>query len=195
MARADDSCARIPRELVAAPQIALIGSIGTETLDAFQEQLAAAESGGTGPIAVELTTSGGDAEMGRRIALEVRLAGERLGRRLIFIGKTEVYSAGVTVMSAFPPEDRYLTADTQLLVHCRKLEKKLELEGPLKASRIRVQQIISEIEASLELEQEGYRDLIRGSDVAFEEVEEKAEKGWYLRADEALKRRLIAAIV
>ncbi|HEY0626574.1 MAG TPA: peptidase S14 [Allosphingosinicella sp.] len=194
MARADDPSKELPRDLVAKPQISLTGSVGQDTLQAFRDQLATAEEG-EGSIALELTTSGGDAEMGRRMALEVRLARERLGRRLIFIGKTEVYSAGVTIMSGFPPEDRYLTADTQLLIHCRKLEKELQLEGPLKASRIRVQQLISEIDASLELEREGYDDLIRGSDVTFEEVEEKAEKGWYLRADEALARRLIAGVV
>ena len=196
MARSDEGEKRLKRELVAAPQIRLMGTIGTDTLESFHKQLATAEQETTeGAIVMELTTSGGDAEIGRRLSLEMKLARERLSRPFLFVGKTEVYSAGVTIMSGFPPRDRYLTADTQLLVHCRKMEKKLDLSGPLKASRIQVQQVISEIDASLELQQEGYRDLIDGSDVQFEEVEEKAELGWYLRADEALARKLIAGIV
>lgn len=61
-------------------------------------------------VAVEISTLGGDAELARRLVLEVGLARERLGKRLVFLGKTCVYSA-VTLMSAFAKDDRYLTRD------------------------------------------------------------------------------------
>jgi ATP-dependent protease ClpP protease subunit len=179
---------------VETPQVRLLGSIDDDMLSSFLDQMARAREG-EGPIAVEVTTTGGDAETGRRIALELKLARRRLGRRILFIGKTAVYSAGATIMSAFPVEDRYLSEDTMLLVHCRKLEKTLELEGPLRASRQRVNQLLSEIETGLRLERQGFADLIEGSRVTMAEVEEKAAGNWYIPAEEAVERRLVAAIV
>src|SRR5687768_16020494 len=100
MARSDDDRSSLPDMLVAAPQVRLHGAIDDGTLAAFLDQIGKAE--GTGPIAVEVTTTGGDAEIGRRLALEVRIARERLKRRLVFVGKTVVYSAGATIMGGFP---------------------------------------------------------------------------------------------
>ena len=195
MARSDNE--QPSAEIVALarnPHIRLAGSITDQTLASLNEQLWKVEDG-SGPIAVELTTTGGDAEIGRRLALEVRLARERIGRRLVFIGKTIVYSAGATMMSGFPREDRFLTPDTMLLIHCRILQKSLELNGPLKSARIQVQQVVSEIDAGLKLEQEGFAALIEGSDVSMDEIMCCAEMGWYVPAAEALDRRLVAGIV
>jgi hypothetical protein len=51
-----------------------------------------------------VTTLGGDAEMARRILLEIdRVRQWRQGRggsRFLFLGKTIVYSAGVTITTA-----------------------------------------------------------------------------------------------
>src|SRR4051794_33040053 len=68
---------------------------------------------------IEVTTNGGDAELARRLVLEIELARKRLGRRFVFVGKTQVHSAGITIMSAFPREDRYLSRDSTLLIHGR----------------------------------------------------------------------------
>jgi ATP-dependent protease ClpP protease subunit len=193
MARSDDDRATIA-SLAQAPQVRLLGSVDEAMLNAFHEQLAAA-AGGEGPIGVEITSTGGDADIGRRLALEVRLAGERLRRRLAFIGKTVVYSAAATFMGGFPRKDRYLTADAVLLVHCRQLEKTLDLEGPLKASRNRVAQLLGEIENGLILQEEGYAALIEGSSVSMDEISTKAEDGWYIQADEAVSRGLVAGLV
>src|SRR4051794_32935073 len=67
-----------------APQVRLLGRIDETLLQSFHDQLATVPKG-EGEIAVELMTFGGDAEIGRRLALEFRLAGTRLHRRLVFI--------------------------------------------------------------------------------------------------------------
>ena len=191
---ADPGGATLPLELVAKPHIRRHGPVGETTLDAFLTQLEAAEQG-EGPIAVEITSTGGDADTAHRIALEIGLARRALGRRLVFIGKTIVYSAAVTVMGAFPREDRFLTGDATLLIHCRKLEKTLELEGPLPASAQRVRQLLSEIDNGLRLEAEGFARLIEGSGISLEEIQRKAADNWYLPAADALDRGLIAGLL
>ena len=69
-----------------------------------------------GSILVELFTDGGDAEIGRRLAQEVRLLREQHNRDIWFLGKTLVASAGITIMSAFPKEKRWRTRDAALLI-------------------------------------------------------------------------------
>ena len=192
MARSDDIAAEV-RQLARTPQVRLLGTVSEAMLNVFQDQLAAAEPGG--PIAVEITSMGGDADIGRRLALEVGLARERLNRRLVFVGKTAVYSAATTVMGGFPREDRYLTRDAVLLIHCRQLQRSLELSGPLGASRVRLNQILGEIEASVQLQQEGYAALVEGSRVSIDEITAEAEAGWYVRAEEALARGLVAGLI
>ena len=192
MARSDDIAAKV-RQLARAPQVRLLGTVSEAMLNAFQDQLAAAEPGG--PIAVEITSMGGDADIGRRLALEVGLARERLNRRLVFVGKTAVYSAATTVMGGFPREDRYLTRDAVLLIHCRQLQRSLELSGPLGASRVRLNQILGEIEIGVQLQQEGYAALVEGSRVSLDEITAEAEAGWYVRAEEALARGLVAGLI
>lgn len=193
MARSDDIPAEI-RQLAQAPQVRLLGNVSEEMVNAFRDQLSAIEAG-DGAVAVELTSLGGDAEMGRRLALEVGLARDRLGRRLVFIGKTAIYSAAATVMGGFAVQDRYLTRDTLLLVHCRQMERTLDLGGPLGASRNRVAQLLGEIESGLALQEEGYAALVEGSDVPMGEIREKAQDGWYVQAEEALARGLVAGLV
>ena len=193
MARSDDIAAEV-RQLARTPQVRLLGTVSEAMLNVFQHQLAAAEPG-EGPIAVEITSMGGDADIGRRLALEVGLARERLNRRLVFVGKTAVYSAATTVMGGFPREDRYLTRDAVLLIHCRQLQRSLELSGPLGASRVRLNQILGEIEIGVQLQQEGYAALVEGSRVSLDEITAEAEAGWYVRAEEALARGLVAGLI
>jgi ATP-dependent Clp protease protease subunit len=176
------------------PHVRLAGSVDDSMLDSFMSQIASVPAGEE-PIVVELMTLGGGAETGRRLALEVRIARERLGRRIVFLGKTAVYSAGVTVMSGFPRADRFLSSDAVLLIHCRRLDMTLELNGPLKANALRVKELASEIEIGLRLEEEGFADLIRDSQVSMEELMERASANWYMQAAEAAARGIVAAIV
>jgi hypothetical protein len=53
-----------------------------------------------GQIAVELTTSGGDADLARRIGMDIEIATEHFGREIFFIGKT------ISTWQALPPWHR-----------------------------------------------------------------------------------------
>lgn len=178
-----------------SPQISLLGEVLEEVVEAFLTQLAEAEKG-HGDIALQITTPGGDAELGRRMVLEVEEARKRLAdRRFLFLGKTQVYSAGVTLMSAFPCKDRYLTRDTVLLIHGRQLEETVEISGPMRASLAQVQALEEQIKVGLHHEEENFRRLIEGCDISLDELCDKALHNWYLPADEALKRGLVAGLI
>jgi len=176
------------------PQISLVGDIDKFSVERFLDQLGTAEKAG-GDIAVELTTLGGDPEMARRIVLEIDRARARLSGRFLFLGKTVVYSAGATIMSGFPRADRWLSADAMLMIHCRKLDKTVELSGPIRSSLPLIEALKAQIETGIALEETNFRRLIQGSDVSLEEVFERALYNWYLDAAEALRRGLVAGIL
>ena len=188
-----------PRELIHDPHIRLHGEIDHAKLDTLLDGFASAEGDAENsgaPLAIEVCTLGGDAEVGRRMVLEIGLARERLkGRRLIFIGKTIVYSAGVTIMSAFPREDRFVTPDGIFLLHCRQLDKTIELSGPMRGSMPLVESLCEQLKLGCAMEIDGFERLIEGSDIALDEVLEKGLHNWYLTAEDALERKLIAGIV
>ena len=187
-----------PREAAPAcldrPQISLVGSVDQPMVEKLVGALREAERGEE-DLAIELTTLGGGADLARRMALEVEQARARRSGRLLFLGKTTVYSAGMTVMAAFPREDRYLASDAVLMIHCRQLEEKVELSGPIRSSMPKLEALKAQIELGLELEEAGFRQLIEGSDIGLDELWDKALHDWYLPAEEALRRRLVAAIV
>lgn len=188
-----DDPSNAPFDVAAPPHVRLAGPIETAAVRAFLHQLA--QAGDADPLVVEVMTTGGDAEAGRRLALEVGLARRRLRRRLVFLGKTVVYSAGVTLMAGFPVADRFLTRDCRLLIHCRKLARTVNLEGPLSACEQELREVLAEIETGKALQTEGYEQLIAGSDVTLEEIERRAADNWYLTAEEALARRLVAGVL
>lgn len=175
------------------PQVRLYGDVGDALLASFLEQLDAAPD--AGPVVVELTTVGGDADVGRRIAADIRIHRERTGRPVLFFGKTTVYSAGATIMSGFPREDRWLDRRCVLMVHCRKLAKTLELSNFLGSERPRVEALLAEIDLGLKVQRWDFEALIEGSDVPLDELEKRAHENWYLDAEEALRRGLIAGVV
>lgn len=179
--------------VLAQPQISLIGDIDKVSVERFLDQLREAEKAG-GDVALEITTEGGSAEMARRIVLEVESARERLPGRFLFLGKTVVYSAGITIMSAFPCRDRWLTRDAMLIIHGRKLEKTVELSGPMRANIPMIEALLQQLKTGVAHEEEGFRRLIRGCDISLEEIREKALHNWYLSAGEALERGLIGGI-
>lgn len=116
-------------------------------------------------------------------------------RRLVFLGKTTVYSAGVTLMAAFPREDRFLTRDAMLLIHVRQLEKTIEIQGPMRASLPQLKSLCHQVEVGMGLEEANFERLLEGSQVPMEELLEKALYNWYVPAEEALERGLIAGII
>lgn len=184
----------MPPEILRRPQISLIGQVDKAMAEAFLEQLREAERQG-GDIALEITTEGGDAEMARRLVLEIEQARQRLPARFLFLGKTVVYSAGVTIMSAFPCRDRWLSYDAILMIHGRKLEKTIELTGPIRTSIAEVKALCSEMQTALDLEEAGFRRLIDGCDIDIDELMEKALHNWYITAEQALERGLVTGII
>ena len=169
----------------------LLGELTEDRAAEFLRQLAELPQNAA-TLVVAVTTNGGDAELARRIVLEVGLVRKRLGRRLVFVGKTQVHSAGVTIMSAFPRRDRYLSRDTTLLIHSRQLEKSVDVAGPMALSLPRIKALLAEMER---LEQEGFAGLIEGSDIGMDELQRRAPESWYMTADEALRRGLVQALL
>lgn len=183
-----------PSELAGMPTVSLHGPVDDDMLAVWLDALARVV-GGSGPLVVELATVGGDAEVGRRMAEDVRLFRERTGRRALFLGRTTVYSAGVTLMAGFHRADRWLSRDAVLMIHGRKLQKTLELDGPLRFERPRVEALMAEIDEGLRIERAGFEQLIEDSDITLDELEKQTIGDWYLTAGQALERRLIAGLI
>ncbi len=177
-----------------SPQVRLNGKMDYDLLGSFFTQMAEAMKQ-TDPIVLQLTTEGGDAEVGRRIAEEVRICRHKLARDVAFLGVSHVYSAGITILGAFPLNRRFLTRDTVLMIHGRKINAARIPEGPLTAALQFARTKVSEFENGLRLERRGFEELIEGTDISMEEIQEQALTNWYLDADEALRRKLVARLI
>jgi ATP-dependent protease ClpP protease subunit len=182
------------REALLEPEISLFGCVDDQLFWSFKSQMEKALAV-PGDIVLELSTTGGDAETARRIALELRLSQELRGRKLIFLGKSFIYSAGITIMSGFAKENRYLSRDCHLLIHSRRLDKHVHYTGPLSSNVQIAEEVLMELKSGLELEREGFQDLARGSNVSPEEVQRRAANNWYLRAPEAVKLGLVEGLL
>lgn len=55
--------------------------------------------------------------------------------------------------------------------------------------------LLAQFEIGIRHEEENFRRLVEGSDVGFEEICRKALHNWYIPADEALDRKLVAGLV
>jgi ATP-dependent protease ClpP protease subunit len=181
-------------QLLFRPNISINGLITAETLSFFLARLEQVRSSGEDMI-VELNTTGGDADVARRIAMEVRLFLRHFGRKGCCVGKTNVYSAGVTILAAFPRECRFLTEDAVLLIHERRLDESISLKGPLKSCVQIVKEQLAMLETAERLEMEGFRELVEGSSLTSEELYDRATKNCYILAEEALGAGLIARIL
>ena len=178
--------------VLGAPQLRLVGRVDEATYAEFRNQLGAAPT--DGPLVIALTTLGGNPEIARAMADDVRLLREA-GRTIYFLGKAAVYSAGATFMAGFPVACRFLTRDTTLLVHERQITKTISLSGPLRSCTSQLKAALNEIEQSIAIEESGFEALAEGSDVTLEEIREKAPDNWYMGSEEAKERGLIAAII
>lgn len=176
------------------PDVRLFGPVDDPMLTTFLASFGQACTTGIDPV-VELMTSGGVADVGYRIADEVRMAERSFGVKPIFLGKTSVFSAGVTIMSGFPAERRFITRNTTLLIHERRTDKQVHITGQLGASIRVARELVAELEAGLRIQNEGFAHLVEGTDVTYEEILEKAATGWYVSAQEALDRRLVAGLL
>lgn len=176
------------------PAILLSGTVDYAMYAHFRSQLEAAPTEGL--VVVELSTLGGDPEVARMMGEDVRFHGDLdPSRRFVFLGKAAIYSAGTTFMSFFAIENRYLIRGTRLMIHERKMSSTLRIEGPLTTCTATVRALLNEIESSIQIQNEGFENLIRGSSLTMDEVLEKAPSNWYLEAQEALARGLITAVL
>ena len=192
-----DLNAAIPPELfarLAHPTVRRSGTIDEAAAASFLNQvLPVLEVPGS--IVVELFSPGGDAEMGRRLAQEVRLLRRAHGRDLWFLGKTLVASAAVTITASFPRDRRWLTRDTTLLIHGRRMTRNVHLEGSLGSCRRVLEEIIADVDNGLRVEEEGFAEQIAGSAVSLDDIRGKSYGGWYLSAAQALKLGLVAGLI
>jgi len=180
--------------LLFKPNISLNGLIDEKTLPFFLDRLQIVRDG-TDELVMELNTQGGGADIARRIALEIRLFGQHSGRRAYCVGKTNVFSAGITILAAFPKDCRFLTEDAVLLIHERRLQDSVQLSGPIKSCLQIVREQLAMLESAEQLEMEGFREFVEGSNMTVEQLFEEAKKSWYLTAEEAMRHSLIAEIL
>ena len=176
------------------PSVLLSGPVDYDMYRSFRTAFDAAPRDEL--VVIELSTLGGDPEVARMMGEDVRfhsaLAPER---RIVFLGKAAIYSAGTTFMSFFARENRYLTRGTRLMVHERKMSKQLTVDGPLTTCIPALRAALHEIEESIAIQNEGFRNLVEGSSVTMDEVLEKAPANWYIEAQEAKARGLIADVI
>ena len=176
------------------PAILLAGTVDYAMYANFRGQLINAPTEGL--IVVELSTLGGDPEVARMMGEDVRFHSEaEPKRRLVFLGKAAIYSAGTTFMSFFARENRYLTRGTRLMIHERKMGTTLNIEGPLTTCIASLEATLNEIRASIDIQNEGFQNLVAGSMVTMEEVLERAPSNWYIEAAEAEALGLVEAVV
>ncbi len=177
-----------------APTVLLSGPVDYAMYGVFRDQLDRAPE--TGLVVIELSTLGGDPEVARMMGEDVRFRSDLSpDRRLVFLGKAAIYSAGTTFMSFFARPNRYLTRGTRLMIHERRLEKTLHINGPLTTCVAGVEATLNEIKGSIAIQNEGFENLIRGSQVTMEELLQRAPSNWYLEAQEAKACGLVEEVL
>jgi len=179
--------------LLARPHVSLYGTVNEQMYGSFRQQLAQAPV--DGPIVVSITTLGGDPEMGRAMADDIRLLRAFTGREALFVGKVAVYSAGATFMSAFPVDKRFLTRGTRLMIHERSMQSTVNLNGPLSTLPDVLRAKLHEIEHSMQIQDEGFAALVEGSNVTLDELKKRATANWYVDAQEACRLGLVLDVI
>ena len=180
------------------PAILLAGPVDYDMYHDFRTKLepALGDVPGAGVITIELTTLGGDPEVARMMGEDIRFHSDLVAdRRIVLLGKAALYSAGTTFMSFFQRDNRYLTRGARLMIHERNLAKTLEINGPLTSCLATVHATINEIKSSIEIQNEGFENLVRDSRVTMEEVLQRAPSNWYIEAQEAVDLGLVAAVI
>lgn len=176
------------------PAILLAGPVDYAMYGFFRDRLTAAPESGL--VAIEISTLGGDPEVARMMGEDIRFHSDLDSRRrFVVLGKAAVYSAGATFMSFFARENRYLSRGTRLMIHERKLQAQVTLDGPLKSCIASLKAKLNEIEHSIAIENEGFENLVRGSKVTLEEVLRRAPENWYVEAQEAKALGLVEDVI
>lgn len=179
---------------LSSPAVLLSGAVDYAMYDRFIRQMGSVSKDGM--VLVALSTLGGDPEVARMMGEDIRLQSEiNPDARFVFLGKTAIYSAGATFMGFFARQNRYLTRGTRLMIHERKMDKTLEISGPLTTCVASVKAMLHEIEHSIAIQNEGFEMLIAGSSVTMDDVLTRAPNNWYIEASEAQSLGLIEGII
>jgi ATP-dependent protease ClpP protease subunit len=179
--------------LLANPHVQLYGAVDESMYTSFKAQVLDAPA--EGPLVVSITTLGGDPEMARAMGDGIRLIREYTGRDTLFLGKVAVYSAGATFMSAFPVDSRFLTRGSRIMIHERQMQSTIQLNGPLNTLEYVLKAKLHEIADSINIQNEGFEALVKGSQVSMEQLLEKAPSNWYIEADEAKRLGLVLDVI
>lgn len=176
------------------PAVVLAGDVDYEMYERFREAMGRAPE--TGLVVIALTTLGGDPEVARMMGEDVRFLSDlNPQRRVVFLGKAAVYSAGATFMSFFARENRFLSRGTRLMIHERQMDKTVQITGPLTCTLATAKALLHEIEHSIQIQNEGFENLIAGSSMTLDELLRRAPSNWYVEAQEAVSLRLIEAVI
>ncbi len=176
------------------PRILLAGPVDYAMYDTFRSQLAQAPEEGL--VVIELSTLGGDPEVARMMGEDVRFHSDiNPNRRFVFLGKAAIYSAGATFMSFFAVSNRYLTRGARVMIHERKMDKTLLVSGPLTTCIASVKAMLEELQHSIAIQNEGFENLVRESQITMEEVLRRAPENWYIEAQDAKVKGLIAGVI
>ena len=93
------------------------------------------------------------------------------------------------------PREPDPTEATAQQAHERKLDKTLHISGPLTTCVATVKATLHEIEASIAIQNEGFENLIRGSQVMMDDVLSRAPGNWYIEANEARSLGLVSDVL
>lgn len=66
---------------------------------------------------------------------------------------------------------------------------------PAESCILQLKAALNEIAFLIQLEEDGFRDIVEGSQVDFAEAREKAPNNWYIPCEEAAERGIIAGVV
>lgn len=177
------------------PSILLSGHVDQALYKDFRRQLEQAPEQGV--IVTELTTPGGDPEVARQMGEDVRFHTEHdRDRTFVFLGKATVYSAGATFMSFFARDNRYLSRGTRLMIHERQnTDCTIKLSGPVSGAIPVLLAKLHEMQTAVEIQNEGFKNLVEGSSVSEDEIIRRATSNWYLTAEDAVRLGLARAVI
>ena len=71
------------------------------------------------------------------------------------------------------------------MIHERSMTATLQLSGPLHTIPPVLRAKLNEIADSIRIQEEGFADLVRGSQVTLDDLKRRAPDNWYIEASEA----------
>ena len=149
-----------------------------------------------GLVVVEISTLGGDPEIARMMGGGYPLPFGPLSRTAAGLPRQDRrLFRRRHLHELLRHRNRYLTRGTRLMIHERLITKNIHLEGPLSTCIATLKASLHEIEASIAIQNEGFANLILGSQVTMEEVLQRAPENWYLEANEAAALGLVATVL